>query len=60
MMTGATLKRIRKELALTQKALAEKIGVTTNTVARWERAEVGIAEPIARLIHMLRPRRTAR
>lgn len=64
MMTGATFKRIRKTLALTQRALAEKIGVTPNTVARWERGEVGIAEPVARLIHTLRPapqktRRTA-
>jgi DNA-binding transcriptional regulator YiaG len=53
MMTGLALKHIRKRLALTQQAFAKKIGVTSNTVARWERDEVGIAEPIARLIRML-------
>lgn len=55
MMTGSALKRIRNELALTQKQLAEQIGVTSNTVARWERGEVGIAEPVARLIATLTP-----
>ena len=29
----------RKNIGLTQKELAEKAGVSTNTVARWERGE---------------------
>ena len=29
----------RKNIGLTQKELAEKVGVSTNTVARWERNE---------------------
>ena len=29
----------RKNIGLTQKELAEKVGVSTNTVARWERSE---------------------
>lgn len=31
-------------------ALAEAIGVTSNTVARWERGEMAISEPAARLL----------
>ena len=54
MMTGLALKRIRKRLGLTQQAFAHKIGVTSNTVARWERDEVGISEPMARLIQRLK------
>lgn len=53
MMTGLELRRIRKRLGLTQQAFAKKIGVTANTVARWERGAVGIGEPIARLIRLL-------
>lgn len=49
-MTGQELHAIRQKLALTQAALAEAIGVTSNTVARWERDEMVISEPAARLI----------
>lgn len=49
-MTGKQLKKIRDELEWTQVQLAKAVGVTSNTVARWERDEVGIGEPIARLI----------
>jgi DNA-binding transcriptional regulator YiaG len=49
-MTGAELRRIRTRLGLTQAALAERLGVTGNTVARWERDEVRITEPAGRLI----------
>ena len=52
-MTGAQLRRIRKRLDLTQRELAEKLGVSANTVARWERDEVSIAEPAARLARLL-------
>ena len=52
-MRGGTLKRIRKRLGLTQSALAERLGVSPNTVARWERNEVPIREPMARLIRLL-------
>ena len=52
-MRGGTLRQIRKRLGLTQSALAERLGVSPNTVARWERNEVPIREPMVRLIRML-------
>ena len=46
---------------LTQAALAAKLGVAANSVARWERNERTIAEPMARLIRLtlelVRPKR---
>ena len=48
-MTGDQLRRIRRRLRLTQAQLAESIGVTPTTLARWERDEVGISEVAARL-----------
>jgi putative transcriptional regulator len=52
-MNGRELHAIRRKLALTQAALAEAIGVTSNTVARWERGEMTISEPAARLIEKI-------
>ena len=52
-MTGEELRRIRKGLGLTQVQLAERLGVTSTSVARWERDEVGIGEPVARLTRLL-------
>lgn len=52
-MTGRELRSIRQKLAVTQAALAEAIGVTSNTVARWERGEMAISEPAARLLEKL-------
>jgi transcriptional regulator with XRE-family HTH domain len=52
-MTGRKLRSFRQKLALTQAALAEAIGVTSNTVARWERDEVVISDLAARLLEKL-------
>jgi transcriptional regulator with XRE-family HTH domain len=41
-VTGSELKKKRTELTMTQEALANALGVATNTVARWERDEVDI------------------
>jgi DNA-binding transcriptional regulator YiaG len=52
-MTGKQLKKIRSQLGLTQLQLAKELGVTSNTVARWERDEVAIREPNARLLQTI-------
>lgn len=52
-MTSRQIHSIRQKLTLTQAALAEAIGVTSNTVARWERGEMAISEPAARLLEKL-------
>jgi transcriptional regulator with XRE-family HTH domain len=44
-MLGAELLARRKSLGLTQSELAERLGVASNTVARWERGELTIARP---------------
>jgi len=52
-MTGQELKALRQQMGLTQKELAEKLGVPWNTVARWEVGMRKIFEPVARLVHYL-------
>jgi DNA-binding transcriptional regulator YiaG len=52
-MTGAEIRVLREKLSWTQMALAEAIGVTSNTVARWERGEMAISEPAARLLQKI-------
>ena len=42
-MKGSEVKALRTRLDLTQKSLAEIVGVNSNTVARWERGEMGIS-----------------
>lgn len=50
-MNGKQLITIRtKGLMWTQAQLAETVGVSGNTIARWERDEMTISEPAARLI----------
>ncbi len=51
--TGLQLHAIRQELGLTQTVLAEVIGLRPNTVARWERGEIDISEPSARLVERI-------
>ena len=46
------MRKIRKGLGLTQQALAALVGVTTNSIARQERGEMGIRESLARLIRL--------
>ena len=52
-MKGKELRLIRQQLGLTQVDLSKLVGVTSNTIARWERGEVSISEPAARLIRSL-------
>lgn len=44
---------LRKAIGLTQVRLSEALGVRANTVARWERGELRIGEPVARLLKLL-------
>jgi len=52
-MAAVDIRVLREKLGWTQMALAEAIGVTSNTVARWERGEMGISEPAARLLQKI-------
>ena len=52
-MEPRELRRARAGLGLTQAQLAERLGVTKNTVARWEVGIRGIPEPTARLIGLI-------
>ena len=52
-MTGAQIKQLRKELSYTQARLAEEIGVTANTVARYERGELNPSPPVMKLLKLL-------
>lgn len=52
-MQGEQVNKIRKRLKLTQAQFAELVGVTPNTVARWERGEMEMREPTARLIQSI-------
>ncbi len=51
--TGAEIKRVRKQLGMTQKDFARLINSSKPTVERWERSEEPITGPIVLLIKML-------
>ncbi len=50
---GVEVRRIRKLMGLTQAQLAEQLGVAENSVARWEREEMGIRPMAERLLRLL-------
>ncbi len=52
-MGGGELRALRERLGWTQEHLANALGVAANTVARWERDEMGMREPIDRLIRII-------
>ena len=53
--TGKQISRLRKELGLTQKQLAEQLCVTDKAVSKWERGlnfpDLGLMEPLAEALH---------
>lgn len=55
-MKGVALKKRRQALGMTQAELARALGVAPNTVARYERDESGIPEPVARLVMLIQPK----
>lgn len=59
-VTGDEVRRLRKKLGLTQEGLAELVGVTANSVARWERGELGVRESAARLMRLIVTQKTAK
>ncbi len=52
-MTPSELRRARHRLRLTQSQFADLVGVAPNSVARWERGEMGMRPTTARLIKLL-------
>jgi transcriptional regulator with XRE-family HTH domain len=52
-VTGQELRTLRRRLGWTQQKLAQAVGVHGNSIARQERGEIGISEPLARLIRLL-------
>ena len=52
-MTGAQIKELRKSLGYTQARLAEEVGVTPNTIARYERDELRPSPPVLKLLKLL-------
>jgi DNA-binding transcriptional regulator YiaG len=56
-MTPKEIRRLRQRLELSQSGFAEIVGVTTNTVARWERGEMGLRTTTVKLLEILASRR---
>lgn len=56
-MTGKELKAIRTSLKWTQGEMAAAVGVAGNTIARYERDELGIKESTTRLILSIRAKK---
>jgi DNA-binding transcriptional regulator YiaG len=52
---GEELRQIRTGLGLTQQPFAEHLGITGNTVARWERNEVRNTGPMGRVVRLVSP-----
>ena len=52
-MKGKELRAVRVNLGLTQRQLAERMGVTGNSIARWERDEVPISMLVERFVLLL-------
>ena len=53
-VTGATIKQLRESCGLTQAELAEKIGVSSKTISKWETAkglpDISLLQPLARAL----------
>ena len=52
-MTGAQIMELRKNLGYTQARLAEEVGLTPNTIARYERDELKPSPPVLKLLRLL-------
>ena len=52
-MSGKELKRLRVKMGITQVDLGKRLGVATNSVARWEQGTRIISIPMARFIRLI-------
>jgi transcriptional regulator with XRE-family HTH domain len=52
-MTGDKVLEVRQALGDTQRAFAERVGVATNTVTRWENDTMPVGRTAAILIRLL-------
>lgn len=52
-MKSNELKRLRRSLGWNQARLGEEVGVSSNTVARWERGASPVPKAVARLVRLL-------
>jgi DNA-binding transcriptional regulator YiaG len=52
-MTGREVRRVRKSPGLRQRQFAARVGVTSNTVARWESDELTVGSTAAVLMRLL-------
>ena len=52
-MHGSELREIRGRLQFTQQEMADYVGLHSNSIARMERGELSITEPVARLVQLI-------
>ena len=52
-MTGTEIREMRKRLGYTQAKLADEVGVTPNTIARYERDELKPSPPVLKLLTLV-------
>lgn len=53
-LKGAEIKALRERLGMPQVEFARLLGVAPNTVARWERGELGLSHSTAKLFSVLK------
>ena len=55
-ITGATIKQLREQQNITQAVLAERIGVSSKTVSKWETAkglpDISLLQPLAQALNI--------
>src|SRR5207245_10010529 len=52
-MTSKKIKKIRAKLGLTQRELAELVGIAPNNIAKQERGELGIHPAVSKLARII-------
>jgi DNA-binding transcriptional regulator YiaG len=59
-MKAHAVRELRRDMGLSQSEFARLVGVAPNTVARWERGELGMRPTTARLIELLTAKKRKR